>query len=411
MSASGVKQVKNAVARVAVSMLLAVGLAGCEVRSEDEDAALPSLPEVDVAVVQAEEVVLWSSFTGRVAAPETVVLRPRVTGYVEKVSFVEGELVSEGDVLFEIDSRPYRARHLLAQAQLTQEQSRFELARSQASRAEKLWEDKAISREEYDQRQAALSSARAAVSAALANLESATLELEYTTIRAPISGRIGRAEVTQGNLATADTTVLTSLVSVDPLYVYFESDQAAAQSNPFNHHDVAVPVRIELAQEDSNYLQGEIDFISNQYDASTGTLSYRARFSNPDNQIWPGQFARVEMPVSVARQAITIDEKALLTDQDRRYVYVLDSDRTVTRRYVDVGRRYRGLRVVENGLQSGEQVVVNGMQKILFQGMQVAPQLVDIPGTEKHGNEPYLADIDLPKDPPQVVAPRRFHKM
>lgn len=396
MSAIGITQFTNLAARVVAGTLLAAGLAGCGARGEAEAAVELPLPQVDVATVQAEEVVLWSSFTGRVVAPETVVLRPRVTGYVEKVSFVEGDLVNQGDVLFEIDPRPYQARALLAQAQLTQEQSRLELAHSQAERAKKLWDDQAISREEYEQRQAHLNAAQAAVGAAEANLESADLELEYTTIRAPISGRIGRAEITQGNLAAADTTILTSLVSVDPLYVYFESDQAAAQSNPFNHSDAAVPVRIEVEHQELTHLEGQLDFINNQYDTSTGTLSYRARFSNPGKHVWPGQFARVHMPVSVARQAITIDEKALLTDQDRRYVYVLDNDNTVTRRYVEVGRRFRGLRVVESGLQSGEQVVVNGVQKVLFPGMQVAPQLVE------------MRD---PEDPQQLATSESWQKM
>ena len=391
MSASGVNQFKNTVAGVAVSILLVAGLAGCEVRSENEGAAVQPLPEVDVAAVQAEEVVLWSSFTGRIAAPETVVLRPRVTGYVEQVAFVEGDLVKQGDVLFEIDARPYQARERLAQAQLDQEKTRLALARSQAARAKQLWAERAISREEYEQRESELTAAESAVSAASANLDSARLELEYTQVRAPISGRIGRAEVTRGNLATADATVLASLVSVDPLHVYFESDQAAAQANPFNGDDRAVPVRIKMQHNDTAYLEGHLDFISNQYDTHTGTLSYRAQFPNPDNLVSPGQFARVEMPVGVARQAITIDEKALLTDQERRYVYVLNANNTVVRRYVKLGHKFRGHRVVEDGLQDGEKVVVNGVQKVLFPGMEVAPQLVEL---RRPQNPPALATLD-----------------
>jgi len=391
MSASGVNQFKNAVAGVAVSILLVAGLSGCEVRSENEGAAVQPLPEVDVAAVQAEEVVLWSSFTGRIAAPETVVLRPRVTGYVEQVAFVEGDLVQQGDVLFEIDARPYQARERLAQAQLDQENTRLALARSQAARTKQLWAERAISREEYEQRASELTAAESAVSAASANLDSARLELEYTQVRAPISGRIGRAEVTRGNLATADATVLASLVSVDPLHVYFESDQAAAQANPFNGDDRAVPVRIKMQHNDTAYLEGHLDFISNQYDTHTGTLSYRAQFPNPDNLVSPGQFARVEMPVGVARQAITIDEKALLTDQERRYVYVLNANNTVVRRYVKLGHKFRGHRVVEYGLQDGEKVVVNGVQKVLFPGMEVAPQLVEL---RRPQNPPALATLD-----------------
>ena len=215
--------------------------------------------------------------------------------------------------------------------------------------------------------------AQAAVNAAAAALQSAQLDLEYTQIKAPVSGRIGRAEVTLGNLATADATLLATLVSVDPLYVYFESDQQTVQDNP---HGQAVPVRIGLSGRQNFPYQGQLDFVDNQYNPRTGTLQYRARVANPDGKLRPGQFARVEMPVAAASAALLVDQKAVLTDQDRRYLYVLGDDNKVERRIVETGRRVDGLLVIIEGLTAGERVVVNGLQKIAFPGIEVAPQQV-----------------------------------
>lgn len=374
--------------RVLGSLLLIAALVGCEARGEKAAQAEPPPPEVDVARVQAEEVVLWSSFTGRVAAPQTVQLRPRVNGYIERITFTEGDLVKEGDVLLQIDKRPYQAREQLAQAELASAQSQLKLASSEALRADKLWKRQAISREELEQRNAAVMAARAAVDAASANLQSAQLELEFTQVKAPITGRIGRAEVTRGNLARADTTVLARLVSVDPLYVYFESDQATARTNPFDA-DAQVPVRVRVNEQSQKSVTGHLDFVDNQYDSGTGTLQYRAVIANPGNRFKPGQFARVEMPVGRASKAILVDQKAVLTDQDRRYVYVLGRDDKVARRFVEVGRHFDGLLVVNEGLQDGERVVVNGLQNITFPGMRVAPKLVDMRSDQKL---PVLAD-------------------
>jgi multidrug efflux system membrane fusion protein len=334
-------------------------------------------PDIEVAVVSSEEVILWGAFTGRIAAPETVELRPRVSGYIDQVSFSEGDVVQQGELLFVIDQRLYQARERLAQAELDRMQSQLALASSEAERAINLWERRAISREELEQRTASVVAARAGVNAASASLESALLELEYTHIKAPITGRIGRTEVTRGNLATADTSLLATLVSVDPIYVYFESAQQTAEDNP-SELQAKVPVRIELDSESGDYYIGELDFVDNQYNARTGTLQYRAVFANPDYRFRPGQFARVEMPVTQARQTILLDQKAVLTDQDRRYVYVLDEDDRTSRRYVEIGRRFEGLVVVLDGLEPGERVVVNGLQKIAFPGMQVTPRMVDM---------------------------------
>jgi len=356
-----------------LGVLLLIALAGCDAQGQAQDNAMPPPPEVEVAEVKAEQVTLWGAFSGRVEAPQTVELRPRVSGYIDQVNFEEGELVSEGDVLFVIDPRPYKAREQLAQAELARMRSQLALAGSEAARSEQLWERRAISREEFEQRIAAKTMAQAAVNAAAATLQSAQLDLEYTQVKAPVSGRIGRAGVTRGNLATADATLLATLVSVDPLYVYFESDQQTVQDNP---HGQAVPVRIGLSGRQDFPYQGQLDFVDNQYNARTGTLQYRAQVANPDGKLRPGQFARVEMPVAAASAALLVDQKAVLTDQDRRYLYVLGDDNKVERRIVETGRRVDGLLVITAGLAAGERVVVNGLQKIGFPGIEVVPQQV-----------------------------------
>ncbi|PRB80199.1 efflux RND transporter periplasmic adaptor subunit [Pseudomonas sp. MYb185] len=356
-----------------LGVLLLIALAGCDAQGQAQDNAMPPPPEVEVAEVKAEQVTLWGAFSGRVEAPQTVELRPRVSGYIDQVNFEEGELVSEGDVLFVIDPRPYKAREQLAQAELARMRSQLALAGSEAARSEQLWERRAISREEFEQRNAAKTMAQAAVNAAAATVQSAQLDLEYTQVKAPVSGRIGRAGVTRGNLATADATLLATLVSVDPLYVYFESDQQTVQDNP---HGQAVPVRIGLSGRQDFPYQGQLDFVDNQYNARTGTLQYRAQVANPDGKLRPGQFARVEMPVAAASAALLVDQKAVLTDQDRRYLYVLGDDNKVERRIVETGRRVDGLLVITAGLAAGERVVVNGLQKIGFPGIEVVPQQV-----------------------------------
>ncbi|WP_285261216.1 efflux RND transporter periplasmic adaptor subunit [Halopseudomonas bauzanensis] len=361
-------------AKVALlGLLLLLTLAGCDAQGQAQDNATPPPPEVEVAEVRAEPVTLWGAFSGRVEAPQTVELRPRVSGYIDQLNFEEGELVKEGDVLFVIDPRPYQARLQLAQAELARMRSQLALASSEAARSAQLWERRAISREEFEQRNAAKTMAQAAVNAAAAALQSAQLDLEYTQVKAPVSGRIGRAEVTLGNLATADATLLATLVSVDPLYVYFESDQQTVQDNP---HGQAVPVRIGLSGRQNFPYQGQLDFVDNQYNPRTGTLQYRARVANPDGKLRPGQFARVEMPVAAASAALLVDQKAVLTDQDRRYLYVLGDDNKVERRIVETGRRVNGLLVITDGLAAGERVVVNGLQKIAFPGIEVVPQQV-----------------------------------
>lgn len=351
-----------------------VMLAGCGAHSEEP--VSPAPPEVDVAEVLVEPVTVWETFTGRVAAPETVELRPRVSGYIDKVAFEEGTRVAAGDLLFQIDPRPYRAKEKAAGAELAQARSQLAQAKSEAERAEQLLASRAVSREEYDQRSTALSAARARVDAAQAALDSTELDLAYTQVKAPISGRVGRAMVTQGNLANADQTLLTTIVSVDPVYVYFDSDEQTGLANWTTAAGQRLSVQVAVAGESGFPHQGELDFIDNRMDASTGTLQYRAVLGNPDDALRPGQFARVKMPVAHLDSALLINRKAVLANQDRRLVYVVDDANQVQPRQISTGHQVGDLLVIESGLDPGDRVIVSGQLRVFGAGMTVNPHQV-----------------------------------
>lgn len=357
-------------------LLVTVLLTGCEAKSEEgaAPAAPPPPPEVDVAEMVARPVVLSESFTGRVEAAETVELRPRVSGYIQEVAFEEGELVEQGDLLFQIDPRPYQARVGAAQAELAQARSQLAQAGSEAERARVLLGRQAISQEVHDQRQAALNNARAMVDAAEAALDTAELDLEYTRITAPVSGRAGRALITRGNLANADQSLLTTLVTINPIHVYFEADERAAFASQSLLANGESSLKIELGGDQQRQYTGTLDFIDNRLNPSTGTLQFRALLANADGRIRPGEFARVELPVSSLEQALLVDRKAILTDQDRRYVYVIDKDNRAERRQVATGRQMGEQVVITEGLSPGDRVIVNGVQKVFFPGMEVSPQ-------------------------------------
>ncbi|NWO10379.1 efflux RND transporter periplasmic adaptor subunit [Chromohalobacter salexigens] len=354
-------------------LLVIALLAGCDAHGEADSASVPP-PEVDVAAVLVEPVTLRETFTGRVAAPQTVQVRPRVSGYIDEVAFEEGELVEAGDLLFRIDPRPYEARVQAAKASLAQARSLRQLAEVEAERARTLVGRQAISREQHDQRQAAALNARAQEAEAEATLTSAELELQYTRVTAPVAGRTGRAMVTKGNLASADQSMLTTLVSVDPLYVYFDSNETEAQgAQTLLAQSENMTLHIGLTGETGFPHQGQLDFVDNQINADTGTLRYRAVLPNPDGAFRPGQFARVEMPVANLSEAMLINRKAVLANQDRRFVYVVGDDNTVTPRQVELGREVGELVVIRDGLKAGERVIVNGTQKVFAPGMPVTP--------------------------------------
>ncbi|MCH4809710.1 efflux RND transporter periplasmic adaptor subunit [Vreelandella neptunia] len=376
---------------IILNLLVMALLTGCEAKSEEEVASsAPPPPEVDVVEVVAQPVVLSESFTGRVEAAETVELRPRVSGYIQEVAFEEGGLVEEGDLLFLIDQRPYQARIGAAQAELAQARSQSAQTGSEAERARVLLGRQAISQEVHDQRQSALNNARAMVDAAEAALDTAELDLEYTRITAPVSGRAGRAMVTRGNLANADQSLLTTLVTIDPIHVYFDADeQAAFASHTMLNSGESNSLKIELGGDAARQFTGTLDFIDNRLNPNTGTLQFRALLANPDGRIRPGEFARVEMPVARMEQALLLDRKAVLTDQDRRYVYVVGENNLAERRQVSTGRQVGAQTVITEGLNAGDRVIVNGVQKVFMPGMEVSPQ--QVAGAPADNTQPTIA--------------------
>jgi membrane fusion protein, multidrug efflux system len=346
------------------------------------DAAnMPPPPEVSVAQVVSRDVRQWDEFTGRVTAVETVELRPRVSGYVERVAYEEGQEVRKGDLLFMIDQRSYRAAFDRARADVERARSEAKLAASEFVRAQTLVDARAISGEEFDARKAAATQGNAAVRAAEAALDRARLDLEFTEVRAPIDGRAGRAVVTVGNLAQADSTLLTTLVSLDPVHVYFEADEQTylgynELARRGERGESRNPVRVGLANETGYPHAGTLDFTDNQVDPRTGTIRARAVVPNPDRVFTPGLFARVQLEGSGVFHALLINDKAVLTDQDRKYVYVLGPGNTAVRRDIELGRVVEGLRVVSAGLEGKDKVIVHGVQKVFVAGMPVTPQVI-----------------------------------
>ena len=365
---------------LAASVTALLALAGCG--SHAAEKAGPPPADVNVAPVVSKDVRQWDEFTGRIAAVESVELRPRVSGYIDRVAYKEGQEVKKGDLLFVIDQRPYQAQLAQAQAQLERARSDAKLAHSQNARAETLIVAKAISREDFDARHAATESGDAAVRAAEAAVTAARLNLQFTEVRAPIAGRISRAFVTAGNLAQADSTLLTTLVSLDPMYVYFDTDEQTYlryQDQPKSaNRSGGNPVRVGLANETGFQHDGTLDFIDNQVDANTGTIRARAVLPNADRSLTPGLFARVQLQGTAQFSAVLVEDKAVLTDQDRKYVYVLGSDSTAQRHDVALGGAVDGLRVITSGLESTDRVVVDGLQKVFFPGMPLKPTMVEM---------------------------------
>ncbi|KDA95811.1 efflux RND transporter periplasmic adaptor subunit [Pantoea agglomerans] len=361
-------------------VLLITQLSGCD-KGVAQNAAPPP-PEVSAAPVLIKPVNQWDNFNGRVEAVQSVQLRPRVSGYIDAVNYREGDEVRKGQVLFTIDDRSYRAALEQAKAELARARSQASLARSESGRSEKLIGTQAISREAWEQRRSAASQAQADVLAAEAAVDMAQLNLDFTRVTAPIDGRASRAMITAGNLVTAgdSASVLTTLVSQQQMYVYFDVDentflnyQAMARQGQQRH---ALPVEIALVGEQGFPHQGKIDFLDNQLTASTGTIRMRALLDNQQRQFTPGLFARVRLPGSAQFEAVLIDDKAVLTDQDRKYVYVVDGEGKAQRRDIQPGAMVDGLRIVKSGLQSGDKVIIAGLQKVFMPGMPVTAQPV-----------------------------------
>lgn len=350
----------------------------------------PPPPEVSVAEIVAREITEWDEYTGHLEAKDTVEIRPQVSGVLQRVAFTEGKEIRKGDLLFQIDPRPFQAEFDRATAEAEKSRTAAELAAAELARAEQLFGTHVISKEMYEQRAAASRSAAAAVRGTDAAVEAARLNLSYTRITSPIDGRIGRAEVTPGNLVNGEggsATLLATVVSLQPMYAYFEAAEqdylkyielARSGERPLSR-DARNPVFMAVGNETEFKHEGYMDFVDNRVRQGTGTLQGRAVFPNPDRYLTPGMFVRVRLIGSGKYQGLLINDRAIATDQDRRYVLVVSEGGMLEYRAVVTGPVVEGLRVVRQGLQQGERIVVNGLQRVR-PGMQISPKVVPMEG-------------------------------
>lgn len=353
-------------------------LNGCAPGAEAQEAqAAPPAPPVSVATVLARHVVEQNEFSGRIEAVESAQIRARVRGTIEAVHFKPGSLVKKGDLLFVIDPREYQAEMQRSEAAVAGSQARAELARLELERSKRLLADNAISQRDFDERASSARQLDATARAEQAALAVARLNLDHATVRAPFDGRIGKAEVTVGNLVDSNV-VLTSLVSIQPVYVSFDSDEATylALGTSARSGAAAVKVRMGLANETGYPHEGRLDFVDNRLDPASSSVRMRAVLDNRNGVLTPGLFARVQLGAEAAGgDAILINEAAVGTDQDRKYVVVIGADNKAEYRVVQLGPLVDGLRVARSGLKPGERIVVNGLQRVR-PGAPVAPQLV-----------------------------------
>jgi membrane fusion protein, multidrug efflux system len=350
---------------------LASALAACST-SAPAAPGPPPPPTVDVSVVAPREISPSTELTGRIEAIHNVEVRPRVSGYVTAVDYREGSEVPRGAALFTIDARPYQAALAHATADLARAQARVTFAQADSERAEKLVAASVISRVQHDTTASTTAQAVADVEAAKATVDAARLDVEFTQVRAPVPGRTGQALVSVGDYVASGPapTLLTTVVSVDPVYVYFSTDEHTFLR--FASGAQGAPVGVGLGDEPGYPHAGKIDFIDNRVDAATGTIRLRAVVPNPDKRLTPGLYARVQLGEGKPIKAVAIDDKAILTDQDRKYVYVLSPSDSVERRDITLGRIVDGLRVIAAGLETGDRVIVNGTQKVFPGGKAIA---------------------------------------
>jgi multidrug efflux system membrane fusion protein len=361
-------------AALAVAGLAGAALSGCHDARSQTQAAAPPPPPVSAAAVIERPVAETQEFSGRLEAVERVEIRPRVSGFITSVNFKPGGEVRKGDVLFVIDPRPYQAEAERAGASALQAQARANLARVELARAERLLADKAIAQREFDERASSLKELDAAARAARAQDEAARLNLSYTRVVAPIDGRASKAEITVGNLVDA-SAVLTSVVSLERIYASFDGDEDT-YLRVAGQRGRAVGVKVGLANEDGFPHEGTLEFVDNQLDPGTGSVRMRALLPNRDRSLAPGLFARIQLGAGGARtQALLIDDRAVGTDQDRKFVYVIGAANKAEYRAVVLGDASGGMRIVRKGLKPGERIVVNGLQRV-HPGAPVAPQMV-----------------------------------
>ena len=357
-------------------------------RAQPGAAAEPPATPVSVATVVQSDVATWDEFSGRLEAVERVDIRSRVAGTIQAVHFREGALVKKGELLLTIDPAPYAADVERADAQVAAAQARVAQAKGEHERSQRLWSEQAISRREFDERVNGQREADANLRAAQAGLQTAQLSLGYTQVRAPVAGRVGKLEVTVGNLVAAGpgAPVLTTLVSVSPIYASFDADEQVVgkalkdvgSAGGLGARNLErIPVQMGTAASTDTPFEGKLQLVDNQVDARSGTVRARAVFDNKDGQLMPGQFARIRMGQATKGSALLINERAVGTDQNKKFVLVVGADNKAAYREVTLGASVNGLRVVKTGLAANERIVVNGLQRVR-PGALVAPQPVEM---------------------------------
>jgi RND family efflux transporter MFP subunit len=382
---------KTSIAITLMTPLAAMLLTSCARNEAAEAPAAP--PTVHAAKVVSKPVTEFDEFTGRFEAVERVEVRPRVSGYVVATKFEQGHEVKKGDILYVIDPRPYQATLKHAQAELARAKTQATLAASERVRATKLVEKRAISQEEFDTRTSGNEQAAANLMAAEAAVEAAALDLSFTEVRAPISGLVGRAEITAGNLVAAGQTLLTTVVSINPIYVSFDGDEQVylkyvgldLRGELKSSRNARNPVWAGLADEQGHPHQGVMVFLDNELDPATGTIHARGLFQNPDRRFTPGMFARVKLIGSGQYDALLINDSAIGTDQSVKFVLRVGKDSKIEYTPVKLGPLIDGLRVVREGLRANDVIVVKGLQQVR-PGMPVTPYLVAMGEPRRGGN-------------------------
>ncbi|WP_334597530.1 multidrug efflux RND transporter periplasmic adaptor subunit MexE [Pseudomonas alvandae] len=363
--------------RFPLALLAVLVISACG-KTPETAASMPAA-KVSVAKVLEQPVNEWDEFTGRLEAPETVEIRPRVSGQIDEVAFTEGALVKKGDLLFQIDPRPFQAEVRRLEAQLAQARATATRSENEAQRGERLRLSNAISAELADSRTTAAQEARAAVAGIQAQLDLAKLNLSFTRVTSPINGRVSRAEITAGNLVTADVTPLTSVVSTDKVYAYFDADERVflkyTQLARQGQRGQATPVYMGLSNEEGNPHQGQMNFVDNQVNPQTGTIRGRAVFDNKDGAYTPGLYARLKLVGSGTYSAVLINDEAVGTDLGKKFVLVMDAENKPAYRAVELGPKIEGLRIVRNGLNKDDTIIVKGLQRAR-PGSPVTPETV-----------------------------------
>jgi multidrug efflux system membrane fusion protein len=351
-------------------------LSGCDKPQNASAAPVqpPSPPPAKVKIAQSlsQKITEWDEFTGRIEAVNTVEVRPRVSGYLEKVNFNAGATVKKGDLLFVIDSKPFKAQLSYATAELEQAKSKQELAKNELARAENLLKAKAISIEEYDARNKGLRGAVAAVDSAIAQVASAKLNLEFTEVRAPINGRISRELITAGNLVNGsggDATKLATIVSTNPVYVTVDVDERAIlnyrrEAQKQGHNLEGTKVELALSDEQGFPHSGHVDYVAPTENPAAGTVGLRGIFTNADELLSPGFFARMRLRGGAPYDGLLLPDRAIGSDQANRIIWVMDSNNKVTQRKIIAGKKIGDFRVISEGLKAGEWVVIEGLQKL-----------------------------------------------